>query len=78
MIVPNVEDLAVVLFAADGFDPTKWNVMTSEQGGHIRDHYRKLAKVSIEWLTAQVYTPPLTVVGTVTMIPPPPPQPEDP
>lgn len=53
---PTTEDLAKVLFAADGFDVTKWDVLTSEQGTHVREHYRTLAKVSIDWLMDRITT----------------------
>ncbi len=69
----DVEALAQHLFASDGFDVTRWMGMGEPQGGHVRDHYRSLAAASIAWLADRMCAPPagVTVVGTVTMIPPP-------
>lgn len=71
MIVPNVEDLAQVLFAADG--RTGWMNMGEPQGGFVREHYRKLAQTSIDWLTQTLSVPEVSVTATLTMIQPPPP-----
>ncbi len=69
MILPDVEALAQLLFASDGRDVIKWDAMIEPQGGFVREHYRSLAKASIAWLADRA---PVTVFGTVTMIPPPP------
>ncbi len=71
--IPNVEDLAKVLFAADGMNVTKWEDMQEPQGGFVRGHYRKMAQTSIDWLL----TPPpeelprVIVTATLSMVPPP-------
>ena len=57
MTTPRTEALALVLFAAAGFDQTKWLDMPGDAGNNIRGHYRKLAAASIAWLEAEPTIP---------------------
>ncbi len=49
MINPLTEELAVILFETDGFDPAAWNNLPGDAGVRICGHYRKLAEASIAW-----------------------------